>query len=351
MFHRKNLRYLVPSGMTAPSLGLALFALIKASTGEYQTAAWIIVWYALLDRMDGVTVTFPVIIAGIIAIDDLGAARALPLLPLAAAVAYSILGFVFGTVRKSRENHALDTVRIDQLQTQSATWSPRNNVQATSASESLERVEESPTHEQCQSTEMSGAFRKEGEYWTVAWAKSESKLKHRKGLDYIAYLLRHPGQEFGAIDLISAIQPGGLAKGSTSRDGTHQEHDGIARSLGDAGAILDATAKEQYKRRLQDLREDLESAERDNDLSGADKARAEIEFIEGEVVAAVGLGGRDRKSSSHAERARLAVTKAIKTAISRIREVDSELGKHLSLSIQTGYFCTYVPAQPITWRL
>jgi hypothetical protein len=351
MFHRKNLHYLVPSGVTVSSLGLALFALVKASTGEYQTAAWIIVWYALLDRVNGVTFTFPVIVAGIIAIDDLGAARALPLLPLAAAVAYSILGFVFGTVRKNRETRALDTLRIEQLPTQSASWSPGNNVRATPAPESVEQGEEPHTHEQCQSTEMTRVFRKEGEYWTVVWAKSESKLKHRKGLDYIAYLLRHPGQEFGAIDLISAIQPSGLAKGSTSSDGTHPELNGIARSLGDAGAILDATAKEQYKRRLQDLREDLESAERDNDLSGTDKARAEIEFIEAEVVAAVGLGGRDRKSSSHAERARLAVTKAIKTAISRIREVDSELGTHLSLSIQTGYFCTYAPAHPITWRL
>ncbi len=64
-----------------------------------------------------------------------------------------------------------------------------------------------------------------------------------------------------------------------------------------------------------------------------------MEFIQAQVAAAVGLGGRDRKSASHAERTRLAVTKAIKAALGRIRHADPELGRHLSVSIQTGYFC------------
>jgi hypothetical protein len=131
----------------------------------------------------------------------------------------------------------------------------------------------------------------------------------------------------------------------------YQEHDGIARSLGDAGPVLDTTAKAQYQRRLQDLCEDLEIAERGDDVGRADQARTEIEFIEAEVTAAVGLGGRDRKGSSHAERARLAVTKAIKAALIRVRAVDPELGRPISISIQTGYFCAYLPAQPINWRL
>jgi non-specific serine/threonine protein kinase len=114
---------------------------------------------------------------------------------------------------------------------------------------------------------------------------------------------------------------------------------------------LDATAKAQYKHRLEDLRGELELAEHGNDIGRAEKARAEIHFIQGEVAAAAGLGGRDRKASSHAERARLAVTKAIKAALSLIRGIDPELGRHLSVSIRTGYFCSYLPGQPITWQL
>ncbi len=74
-------------------------------------------------------------------------------------------------------------------------------------------------------------------------------------------------------------------------------------------------------------------------------------MIHAELAAAVGLGGRNRKSSSHAERARLAVTKTVKAALSQIRHTDPELGRHLTLSIRTGNFCVYLPQQPVAWKL
>jgi tetratricopeptide (TPR) repeat protein len=193
---------------------------------------------------------------------------------------------------------------------------------------------------------MRGVFCQQGEYWTLSWANSESRLRDRKGLHYVAWLLRHPGQEFAAQDLVFALEPG--SNGFTVApvgDAT------IAHGLGDTGAALDAAAKAQYRHRLEDLRAELELAEQHNDLGRAARAREEIEFIEAELAAAVGLSGRDRKSASHAERARVAVTKAIKTALGRIRHADPELARHLALSIQTGYFCAYLPRQPATWEL
>jgi hypothetical protein len=44
-----------------------------------------------------------------------------------------------------------------------------------------------------------------------------------------------------------------------------------------------------------------------------------------------------------AERARVNVTRAIRTAIGRIEEVLPELGRHLDRSVQTGYYCRYEP--------
>jgi tetratricopeptide (TPR) repeat protein len=201
--------------------------------------------------------------------------------------------------------------------------------------------------------ELQGTFRKQGEYWTVSWAGHESRLKHRKGMLYLVHLLRHPGHEFAATDLIVAVEPGSsrsaIAAGNLTLE--HQANAAIVRNLGDAGTVLDAYAKAQYRRRLEELRDELELAEQANDLGRADKAHAEIDFIEREIAAAVGLGGRDRKSASHAERARLAVTKAIKAALNHIRAADPELARHLSLSIQTGYFCAYNPREPVAWQL
>jgi hypothetical protein len=83
----------------------------------------------------------------------------------------------------------------------------------------------------------------------------------------------------------------------------------------------------------------------------AARARDELEAIADQLAGAVGLGGRDRKAGSAAERQRVAVTKAIKAGLSRIEEADGELGRHLAAAIKTGYFCPYAPEHPIAWNL
>src|SRR5262249_31646867 len=120
--------------------------------------------------------------------------------------------------------------------------------------------------------------------------------------------------------------------------------------LGDAGAVLDAQAKAAYKRRLDELQEDLAEAQRFHDLMRAANIQAEIDFLTTELAAAVGLRGRDRRTASHAKRARLNVTKAIRAALRSISASHPTLGHHLTTSITTGTFCAYTPdpAQPIT---
>ena len=54
MFDRFHPRYLVPNAVTAVSMLIALVAIVQASRGQYESAAWLIVWCALLDRVDGV---------------------------------------------------------------------------------------------------------------------------------------------------------------------------------------------------------------------------------------------------------------------------------------------------------
>ena len=88
-----------------------------------------------------------------------------------------------------------------------------------------------------------------------------------------------------------------------------------AAGAGDAGAALDAEAKADYRRRLEDLREDIEEAEGFNDPERAARAREEYEFISQELAGAVGLGGRDRPASSDAERARVNATRAIRKTL------------------------------------
>jgi hypothetical protein len=192
-------------------------------------------------------------------------------------------------------------------------------------------------------------FRKEGDYWSIAFEGCTFRLRDVKGLHYLAHLLRHPGQEVHVLQLVQdCAEPREQRSGfrpPLSRVEGGQGSEGIQRSrtTPDQGPSLDAKAKAAYQRRVHDLRAELDEAERNSDLGGAAKARAEMELIAEQLAAAVGLGGRDRPVGADAERARLTVTKSIKAALEKIRANQPELARHLAASIKTGYFCGFTP--------
>jgi len=77
-----------------------------------------------------------------------------------------------------------------------------------------------------------------------------------------------------------------------------------------------------------------------------------MQFLAGQLAAAVGLGGRDRTAGSAAERARVNITRAIRATLTRIGAHSPALAGHLDATIHTGTFCSYTPdpRAPITWR-
>ncbi len=62
-------------------------------------------------------------------------------------------------------------------------------------------------------------------------------------------------------------------------------------------------------------------------------------------MAATGLRGRPRQLGSESERARINVTRAIRSAIWRIRDRAPAAGAHLDQAIRTGSRCSYAPAR------
>ena len=100
--------------------------------------------------------------------------------------------------------------------------------------------------------------------------------------------------------------------------------------------MLDAQAKEAYRRRLAEIDEDIEEAQAIGDGERAAQAEVERDFLVRELARAVGLGGRDRRASSDSERARASVTRAIRQAMARIHDHHPALGDHLDRTIRTG---------------
>jgi hypothetical protein len=186
-------------------------------------------------------------------------------------------------------------------------------------------------------------FRREGEYWTVVFDGSVVRLRDAKGLRHLARLLAHPGREFHAIDLEAAEGRPAPAARLGSRAGGGERGLVARRDLGDAGVLLDATARAAYRARLAELEAELEEAEGCNDPARAARARHEREFLVQELARAVGLGGRDRRAASHAERARLNATRAIRAAMASLARVNPALGRHLAATIRPGRYCSYTP--------
>jgi tetratricopeptide (TPR) repeat protein len=186
-------------------------------------------------------------------------------------------------------------------------------------------------------------FLREGEYWTIAYEGKQLRLKDAKGLQYIAHLLRHEGEEFHAAD---------LAAGADVTDSPRPDREaGATQGLGDAGELLDGQARAEYKQRLGDLGAELEEATRWGDLGRSAALREEIEFISDELSGAYGLGGRPRKAADTGERARKAVTSRIRDAIGRVGKEHSALSLHLANAIRTGSFCCYRPERSPGWSL
>jgi hypothetical protein len=163
------------------------------------------------------------------------------------------------------------------------------------------------------------------------------RVRDLKGMRYLARLLADPGREHHVLDLVAA------ETGFHAQVDSKQAVDLPRSAIGDAGEILDARAKEAYRRRLAEIEDDLEQARATGDAERAAQADAERDFLVRELARAFGLSGHGRRAASASERARVGVTRAVRQAMARIGEHHPQLGEHLSRTIRTGTYCAYSP--------
>jgi len=194
-----------------------------------------------------------------------------------------------------------------------------------------------PSPASADQTNAGHIFRREGDYWLVIFDGQLVRLRDMKGVQYLARLLAHPGREFHVLDLVATVQGGRAAATDLPGQGLSPG------DTGDAGEMLDPRAKEAYRRRLTEIDEDLEEARAAMDEARIAQAAGERDFLARELSRAVGLGGRDRRAGSAAERARASVTRAVRHAMGRIGGHHPGLGTHLDRTIRTGTYCVYLP--------
>lgn len=172
---------------------------------------------------------------------------------------------------------------------------------------------------------------RDGDWWSAACDGTTVRLRDTKGLRYLAELVAAPGVERHVLDLVDRVE-GVDAAGGIDR-----------RRLGDSGSLLDGQARSAYRHRIEALRSDIEDALAEGRLEAAEQLQAELDELVRQLAHAFGLGGRSRAMGSVAERARLNVTRAVRSALGKLAGALPEAGAALDRHVRTGFYCAYEP--------
>ena len=185
---------------------------------------------------------------------------------------------------------------------------------------------------------LTATLRCEQGVWAVECDGVRIRLAHTKGLRHLATLMASPGVERHVLDLVDRIE--GVVPDGPDR-----------HRLGDAGELLDGTARQAYRRRIEQLRDEIEDLLAIGEDERATKLQEECDQLVAQLAAAFGLSGRSRRAASAAERARLNVTRSVRTAIARIRDDLPEAGEVLDRRVRTGLYCAFEPdpSDPVRW--
>ncbi len=175
-------------------------------------------------------------------------------------------------------------------------------------------------------------------WWTATSGGTSVRLRDSKGLRYLAELVASPGVERHALDLVDRVE------------GVGQRGEPDRRALGDAGELLDTAARSAYRRRIEALRGEIDDALETERLETAEALQTELDQLVAQLAQAFGLGGRSRVAASAAERARLNVTRAIRSALARLDDALPGAGAALDRRVRTGLYCTYAPEDSDTIR-
>jgi hypothetical protein len=173
---------------------------------------------------------------------------------------------------------------------------------------------------------------RDGDDWRLVAGSESVRLNDVRGLHYLRTLLAAPGREIPALDLVA----GGA---------------GLRVPVGEP--VLDATARATFRQRLDTLESQLDAADRRGDVRAAERLDAERTALVAELRRAGGLGGRPRRQSAEAERARVNATRALQTVLTRLEVAAPLAAAHLRASLHTGNRFRYQPAPggPARWRV
>jgi hypothetical protein len=166
-----------------------------------------------------------------------------------------------------------------------------------------------------------------GRSWRVAWQDRSVLMPDSIGMLHLAVLIANPRHDIPATELVAGLS---ALAGPAAETGTGQP-------------VLDRRAIAEYRERLTRLDAEIAELEAAGAEPQAARAHAERGWLAAQLTSAAGLAGRTRSFPHDPERARVAVSKAIRRALTRIAASDPVIGGHLQQTVRTGTRCSYWP--------
>lgn len=183
-------------------------------------------------------------------------------------------------------------------------------------------------HSQQSTNATHNQFKKTSDVWTLSFAGKTAHLKDSLGLQDLATLLAHKGEEIHVNEL------------TTGREATVIQQE---------APVLDEQAIRHYRQRLHEIADEKQEAAQIGDDQDYQRLENEQDVISRTLNEGLGLGGRQRMLNSETEKARKSISARIRSSIKRIEAVHPPLGEHLADCVRTGTFCSYNSPEPVEW--
>jgi 7-cyano-7-deazaguanine synthase in queuosine biosynthesis len=187
-----------------------------------------------------------------------------------------------------------------------------------------------------------------GDLWMVSYGGVARNMRPGVGMTRLAVLLREPGREFTAEEILLIER--GTPEGAISQRAA--ERQGLLPELLDGGGTkLDRRAARSYADVVRELLRELEAARDAGNAAREAAIQEKVDRIGREARSGTGLGGKLRPFASALGRNQDTVYQALHRILPRVARVHPELGRHLKPSVYLRTTFVYAPEGDTTWRV
>ncbi|MDC0357456.1 hypothetical protein OAO01_01450 [Oligoflexia bacterium] len=225
---------------------------------------------------------------------------------------------------------------MPQLGTEELIGALRNLVCKPAVTDHVEQgsstVQQLPTY---RTPKQANAFHREGDVWWISYKGRELHIRHGKGMQYLHYLIERPWRKIYVLQLLQQFE----------REKVQVDLPQYLRLTGNnaAGAVPFLTLPELIIDSKSKRKTGISQCKREWLLSQMDQWRRSVLADHMALIDRVEEYRQQvSRVSQEEERARINITRTIRSAIGRIRKLDNDLARHFAC-INTGRYLSYEP--------